>query len=110
MTVHHSVVVANAVLVYKMRKLLSHFIRANFPSFAFYHAPSGEVKFTPSRRLKSTRRHSKSKSGQITITLGRVTPRSDCGCRHTLLLAYLLYVRVYFQIRKRKRSRSEWND
>ena len=30
MTVHHSVAVANAVLVYKMRKLLSHFIRANF--------------------------------------------------------------------------------
>jgi len=36
---------------------------------------SGEVKFPPSRRLKSTWRHSKSKSGQI--TLGRVTPRSN---------------------------------
>jgi len=42
-TVHHSVVVANNVLMYKMRKLLlhflSHFIRARFRTFAFYHVP-----------------------------------------------------------------------
>ena len=37
---------------------------------------SGEVKFPPSRRLKSTWRHSKSKSGRTRTTLGRVTPRS----------------------------------
>jgi len=38
-TVHHSVVVANIVLMYKMRKLLSHFIRARCRTFAFYHVP-----------------------------------------------------------------------
>ena len=40
-----------------------------------FFSKSSEVKFPPSRRLKSTWRHSKSKSGRI--TLGRVTPRSS---------------------------------
>ena len=54
---------------------------------------SGEVKFPPSRRLKSTWRHSKSKTGQI--TLWRVTPRSSrLGRACTLLRG--LNLRGYF--------------